>query len=257
MNAKIEKNIKAFVEMTKQNSPAILTALSVIGTGSACVLTGIGTVKAIEKAKEMEREVDHLPTKKDYIKACWKCYIPAATTAVVSAACAIGAQKINSSRAAALAAAYTITDTALKEFKEQAVEVIGEKKMTEIEDKVAEKQLEKNPFSKVKDESLIPTLGGTTLCYDSMTARYFYSDHEYIMQRLNEFNRQMVYESYLTINDWYSCIGLEPICDTIGSNLCWKAEDGLLDIRLTSKLTDTAKPCMVISYMVSPKEYIY
>ena len=253
MNFNVTKTAKDILKLAKKNSPALLTACSVVAMGSACVLTGVGTVKAIDKAKEMEREMDHVPGKKDYIKACWKCYIPAVAMGTVSAACAIGAQKINSSRAAALAAAYTLTDTALKEFKEKAVEVVGEKKVEQIEDKVAEKQIEKKPFSSV-DESLIPVIGGTTLCFDSISARYFYSDHDYILKRLNDFNFQLMAEEYLSINDWYMVLGLEGMGEPIGSKLCWKAEDGQLKIRFTSKLSDTGKPCLVIDYQVLPNE---
>lgn len=256
MNFDIRKTVNNVVTLAKKNSPVLLTACSVVAMGSACVLTGIGTVKAMEKAKEMERETDHVPSKMDYVKACWKCYIPAIATGIISAACAIGSQKINSSRAAAMAAAYTITDTALKEFKEKAVEVVGEKKVEQIEDKVAEKQIEKKPFSTV-DESLIPVLGGTTLCFDSLSARYFYSDHDYIMKILNEFNHQLMLENYLTINDWYIVLGLEAIDEKIGSNLCWRVDDGLLEIRITSKLADTGVPCMVINYQIAPKEWGY
>lgn len=256
MNFDVRKTVNNVVTLAKKNSPALLTACSVVAMGSACVLTGIGTVKAMEKAKEMERETDHVPSKMDYVKACWKCYIPAVATGTISAACAIGSQKINSSRVAAMAAAYTITDTALKEFKEKAVEVVGEKKVEQIEDKVAEKQIEKKPFSTV-DESLIPVLGGTTLCFDSISARYFYSDHDYIMKRLNDFNHQLMLENYLTINDWYMVLGLEGIDDKIGSNLCWRVDDGLLEIRITSKLANTGVPCMVINYQIAPRGWGY
>lgn len=256
MNFDINKTVNSAITLAKRNSPALLTACSVVAMGSACVLSGVGTVKAMEKAKEMERETDHVPSKMDYVKTCWKCYIPAVVMGTVSATCAIGAQKINSSRAAALAAAYTITDTALKDFKEKAVEVVGEKKVEQIEDKVAEKQIEKKPFSKV-DESLIPVIGGTTLCFDSISARYFYSDHDYIMKRLNDFNHQLMLENYLTINDWYMVLGLEGIDDKIGSNLCWRVDDGLLAIRITSKLADTGVPCMVINYQIAPRGWGY
>lgn len=254
MNFDINKTVNSAIALAKRNSPALLTACSVVAMGSACVLSGVGTVKAMEKAKEMERETDHVPSKMDYVKTCWKCYIPAVVMGTVSAACAIGAQKINSSRAAALAAAYTITDTALKEFKEKAVEVVGEKKVEQIEDKVAEKQIEKTPFSRV-NESLIPVIGGTTLCFDSISARYFYSDHDYILKRLNDFNFQLMAEDYLSINEWYMVLGLEGMGEPVGSKLCWKAEDGQLKIRFTSKLSDTGKPCLVINYQVLPNEF--
>ena len=104
MNFDINKTVNSAVTLAKKNSPALLTACSVIAMGSACVLTGVGTVKAMEKAKEMERETDHIPSKMDYVKACWKCYIPAVATGNISGGCEVGGEEVNSSRGALLGA---------------------------------------------------------------------------------------------------------------------------------------------------------
>ncbi len=64
---------------------------------------------------------------KDIIKTAWPCYIPAAVGAI-SVFCLIGASSTNLRRNAALATAYTLSESTLKEYQEKVVETIGEKR---------------------------------------------------------------------------------------------------------------------------------
>ena len=125
-NGKFSKFINKTKSWTGRHSPEILIGLGITGMVSTTVLAVKATPKAldlIEEAKEKENK-DEL-TAMETVKATWKCYIPAATTCVFSAACLIGANSVNSKRNAALATAYKLTENAFTEYKEKVVETIA------------------------------------------------------------------------------------------------------------------------------------
>ena len=230
-----------------KHSPEILTGIGIAGMIGTTVLAVKATPKAIKICEELKREKEE-PTKLDYIKATWKCYIPTAVTGVTSIACLVGASSVNARRNAALATAYKLSETALVEYKEKVAETIGEKKDQVIKDKIAKEKIEKNPVS---SNEVIITNKGTTLCYDGLFGRYFKSDMESIKRAENALNRMIVSYDYASLNDFYRELGLGPV--DIGSDLGWKIDDGQLEIDFSSQLADDGTPCLVILYSVAPK----
>lgn len=93
----------------------------------------------------------------------------------------------------------------MKLYQEKVVETIGEKKEQQIRDEVAKEQVAKNPVSK---NEVIITGGGETLCYDSLSGRYFKSDIEKLRKAVNELNHTMVNDMCASLNDY----GATPIC---------------------------------------------
>ena len=104
------------------------------------------------------------------IKAAFKCYIPSAVITTLSVGCIIAASNINHKRNAALATAYSLSESALKLYQEKVIETVGEKKEQQIRDEVAKEQIARNPVSK---NEVIVTSSGNTLCYDVLSGRYF------------------------------------------------------------------------------------
>ena len=158
--------LKAFREIPKvfkKHSPEILTGIGIAGM----IFTTISAVRATPKALQLvdEREIKDGKrlTNSEIVKTTWKCYIPTAVTGICSIGCLIGASSVNVRRNAALATAYTISETALKEYKEKAVEVVGEKKEQAIRDAVAKDKLEK---AHIHERDFIITGKGETPCFD-------------------------------------------------------------------------------------------
>lgn len=232
-----------------KHSPEILTGIGIAGMIATVVMAVRATPKAIMlvNEKECEQHVEKLP-KKEVVKTCWKCYVPAAITGVTSVACLIGASSVNARRNAALATAYTISETALREYKEKVVETIGEKKEQTIRDAIAKDKVEQNPVS---TKEVIITGVGTTLCLDSISKRYFQSDIETIKKAVNELNRRMYYDVYVSLNEWYDELNLDHI--SIGDELGWEINNGFIDIDFSSQLADNGTPCLVLNYRVAPK----
>lgn len=245
----IQQLVKTTGQIMKKHSPEILTGIGVAGM----VATTIMAVKATPKAillineKEVELRAEKL-TKKEVVQTVWKCYIPAAVTGVASIACIIGASSINAKRNAALATAYTLTETALKEYKDKVVETIGEKKESEIRGAIAQDKLKNDPVIKT---DVIETGKGKTLCYDALSGRYFRSDVDKIKRAEYELNKQLLNEGYISLNDFYYEIELEPI--KVGDKLGWSArQERYIEVKFGSALTTEQEPCLVLDFSVAP-----
>lgn len=246
--------INALKNTFKKRTPEILTGIGIAGMVTTTVLAVKATPKAVillnERKEELETE--KLPVT-DVIKTTWKCYIPAAITCGASIACLVGASSVNFKRNAALATAYKLSETAIAEYRDAVVETIGEKKERDIRDKVAEKRVKKNPVTK---SDVIVTGNGTTLCFDSISGRYFQSSMQKIESAKNKINERMLCDNYVSLNDLYDELGME--CTKIGEDLGWNIfGDGLLDISFSSQLTDDGTPCLVMDYSVEPRYNYY
>lgn len=267
MNTKgLENFIKTIRTAVSKHSPEILTGIGIAGMLSSTVLAVAVTPKALklieqeknrqnrklieEAEKNGQSSCEQISKLKpiDVVKTTWKCYVPAVTTAVASTACLIGASSTNLKRNAALATAYKISESALTEYREKVVDTIGEEKEREVRESIHKDRIEQNPVSK---NEVIITEKGNTLCYDLDSKRYFRSDMNIIEKAVNEINRQMIYENYASLNDFYDKIGLDYT--KIGARLGWNIDMGQLEIYFSSQLTDEGKPCLAIDYNIAPK----
>lgn len=240
--------IKGIQVTMAKHSPEILTGIGIAGMVATTVLAVRATPKAIALLEEKKLETDHISAV-DTVKTTWKCYIPAAVTGITSIACLIGANSVNARRSAALATAYSLSQTALTEYKDKVVETIGEKKEQVIRESIAKDKLENDP---VRSNEVIITDKGTTLCYDGIFGRYFKSDIDTIKRAVNAINRKMVSgDMYVSLNEFYDEIGLGPI--PIGYDLGWNLDDGTIEVDFTSQLAEDGTPCLVILYNVNPK----
>jgi len=187
------------------------------------------------------------------VKTTWKCYIPAAVTGVLSVACLIGASSVNMKRNAALATAYTISETALKDYKEKAVEIVGPKKEQAIRDAVAKKQLDEAPLN---DREVVITGNGDVLCYDPLSGRYFKSDINKLKAAANTLNRRMIDELRISLNEFYDEIGLG--CINIGEHLGWALDKNsdYIEFDFSTHLAENGEPCLVAGH-VKPPTYIW
>lgn len=249
MKDKITNFIKTTKGFMHKHSPEILTGIGVTGMITTTVLAVKATPKALTLIEDKKKElnVDKL-TVKDTIVAAWKPYIPAAVTCVVSASCIIGASAVSTKRNAALATAYAISEKTLLTYRDKVVETLGEKKEKEIREKVAQDEVNKKPVSSTQ---IITTSKGDTLCMDAISGRYFKSDIDIIKKAVNELNRQMTHHNYISLNELYNEIGLEPI--KTGDSLGWNIDNGLIEPDFSACLTNDDEPCIVLDFLVPPK----
>lgn len=245
----LKRTIKSAGRVLTKYSPGILTGIGITGMIGATFMAVKATPKALYliEAKKEESEVEEL-TPVEIIKTCWKCYIPATLTTVVSAACLIGASTVSAKRNAALATAYSISEAALREYQEKVVEVIGEKKEKAVRDAVAKDQIERDPVT--KSEVVIIDSNSNTLCYEPLSGRYFKSTIDKIKKAEIKLDRQMIQEMYVSLNDFYWEIGLDGT--DLGDKMGWNLSKGYMDLSFSSQLADDGTPCAVIVYGIPP-----
>lgn len=268
---KIAKSIQKSI---KKHSPEIITGIGIAGMVTTVVFAVRATPKAMsliddevyeryEKSGSDEtfaewlgvdtksftwKDRANMLTHIEIIRLTWKCYIPVVVTGAMSIACLIGASSVNVRRNTALATAYTLSESALKNYREKVVEVIGEKKEQDVRAAIAKDRIARDPVS---NREVIITERGNTLCYDVISGRYFKSDIDKLKRAENELNRQMRDEMYISLNDFYSEIGLNPT--SIGYDLGWDIDKGYIDLKFSSQLADDGTPCLVIDYCVAPR----
>lgn len=252
---------------TVKHSPEILMGIGITGMVTTTVMAVRATPKALmlietekrklnhellEEAKKSGSDVCNQITRLeaiDLVKVTWKCYIPAGITGIVSIACLIGASSVNARRNAALATAYTLSETTLRDYQKKVIETIGEKKEQTVRDAVAKEHIERDP---VENKEVIFSGRGNTLCYDSISGRYFRSDMDAIKKAENELDARLRNEMYISLNEFYYEIGLEPL-RVIGDDLGWNIDSGYLDLGFSSQIATDGTPCLVIEYNPAPR----
>ena len=250
----IPKAAKTVWLAAKKHSPEILTGVGIAGMLTTVVLAVQATPKALRLIDEKKADIpeeEKLP-RIEVVKAAWKVYVPAVLTGILSTICLIGANSVNQRRNAAIAAAYSLSESALKEYREKVVETIGERKEQAIRDDIAKDRITENPVREV-----IVSDRGSTLCYDSLSGRYFKSDIEKLRRIVNDLNRRMRDEMFISLNDFYCAIDNPDLGPTkLGDMLGWNIDKGYIDLNFSSQLTTDGTPCLVLDYTVVP-EYEY
>lgn len=267
MKLKLSILTKQAKKAIADNSPVILTALGVTGTLTVAYLTGKASFKAAEIIREAERKncegnescVEHhlaqgLPCPKDpsldnwdKVDLVWREYIPAAGIAAMTVSAIIGANHISTKRVAAFASAYSMAEKGFAQYKDKVLEKVGEKKEGEIRDEVAKQQLRDHPVTK---SPIIITGHGDHLCFDAYSGRYFQSDIERVRSAINDIRDQIHSQDSATLSDYWHLVGLTSTqtSDDIG----WTT-DRKLEAHYTSELTKEGTPCLVVTFLNTPK----
>lgn len=246
------KTIEKFVS---DNAPTLLTAVGVVGTVTTAVLTGKATLKAAEliDAEETERW-QMLPdvnpdypklTTKESVKLVWMEYLPAAGVGVATVSAIIFANRISTGRAAALAAAYSLSERRFGEYRDKVVQKFNPNKEEQVRTEIAQDKVSANP---PKDGNIIITGAGDVICYDTETGRYFRSNIEQIRKVENQINKRVNQEGQATLQDFYVALGLPPT--PWSEELGWNT-DKLLDVQFNAVLDDREQPVISFTYACS------
>jgi hypothetical protein len=248
-----------------KHEPELLVGIGIAGMISSTILAVKATPKALklielEKNKRSERKTfyaDNKPIKfnqqgaltvLETIKTAWKPYLYPVILTVASSICIIRGTTINAKRNAALTTAYAITENAFSTYRNKVIETIGEKKEQSIRNKIAQDDIDKDP---PVNNQVVITANGNTLFKDSISERYFRSDINKIRNIINELNRKMMIENYISLDEFYYELGLKPMkqADRLG----WEIDDGLLEVYFNACLAENDEPCIVLSYNIYPK----
>lgn len=226
------------------NSPAILTAIGVTGVITTAYLTGKATFKAAE-VLEFEVSAQEPRTIWTDTKLVWKLYIPAAASGAGTIACIICANRISTRRAAAMAAAFSLSEKAFDEYKEKVVEKMGEKKEEAVRAELAQERVDREAAVL----SPLPAGSRKVWCKDAWSGRYFPSSMETIKKAQNDTNHEVLNYGYASLTDFYNRLDLEGTRDS--DNLGWNS-DKLMEVNFTTAISDDQEPVLVMDFAAAP-----
>lgn len=243
--------------LVNENSATILTSLGVTGTIATAYLTGRATFKAAEIIRREESIIDldssDLPpevktdmTTKQKIKAVWTLYIPPTVVGITTITAIIAANRIASKKIAALAMASSISERALKEYKDKVMEKFGASKEQDVRDGVAQDRINRNP---PQSNEVIITGTGEVLCYDMYMGRYFLSTAEKIRQAENKVNYELVNHMYASATEFYDAVGLPATSFTDKAG--WNANEPC-KLVFSSAITPDERPCLAFDFINPP-----
>lgn len=266
----VTKHGGELVKYISKNSPTILTGCAIAGAFAAVGLAIKATKPALrhieeEKIEHRDRliitdgdtresydltqdEIDAIKLRPlEIVGAVWKDYVPTAIVLAGTTACIIGAHSISAKRTAAMAALYTASETALKDWKEKTEEVVGKGKKDKIKDAVHEAAVDRCPPS---EGMFVETGHGQTHFMDYYSGRYFKSSFEHIRQAVNNINQGMIGGDWrASLNEFYYEIGLPGIGG--GDDLGWTV-DNMIELDPTSKLMSDGSSVTVINFKYAP-----
>lgn len=255
MGSKVKMAAKSAKYFLGRNSSSILTGASIAGLVATTVMAVKATPKAmqileddkiVDEKQGLCRHYEHNLLEK--AKLTWKCYIPTAIVGGLTISSMVWSNSINLKRAAALASAYSLSESRFRSYREKIIDRIGESKIKEIDSAVAKEKLDKDPLG---SKEVILTGKGETLCYDAFSGRYFKSSVEEIKRILNRLSREMLSEDFVVLNDIYFELGLSRT--KLGDNLGWHVSDGLVEPSFSAQLLEDGSPCIVLDFYTEPK----
>lgn len=180
-----------------RHAPSILTGVGIGGFITATVMAAKVTPKYQDERKQKSEET--LPLKEEALLV-GKYYWPTAVVVGTSAACIIFANHMNLQRQAALAAACSVSETMLKNYKAKAIEVLGpaeEKK--QISDAIDKDYVTAHKEEILSDRDLYPI--NMQIILDKYSGTKFYMSIETVRQIVTDFNTQLIAEDCLMYSD--------------------------------------------------------
>ena len=228
------------ISKVSEKSPEILVGIGLAGMLTSTVLAVKATPKALDILAQEEEEL----TTVEKVKKTWKCYIPATIGYCTSAACIIAATTTQNNRGAMLAGAYKLSESALLEYRNKVVEVVGEEKEKEIRDSIAQDRVDAQP--------VVTCLGkGDYLCYDMLSGRYFKSDIDRIQKVVNEMNYKLLNDNILSLNEFYYELGMKAT--DMGYEQGWDISKGMIEVSFSSTISENDEPCIVMHFDNPPQ----
>jgi hypothetical protein len=234
---------------TVKKSPLLATIIAITGTVVTTVLAVKATPKALESLDKLYSKKEE-PTKFEVVKTAAPHYIPAALSLGVTVAAEVFCYNEMSNRYGLALTTCGILEEEIARKNEKIVEYVGQRKARRMDEEIAnEKRKQRSPMT--DSTEVIFTGNGQSLCYDTLSGRYFRNDMQGIKAAINIFNMDFIEERdgnafddppEKEINDLYILLGLGKI--GYGKLVTSK----IIDINgiFGSDITETGEPCLTI-----------
>lgn len=255
---------------TKKNSPAILAGLAIVGVVSTAWSAFKAGPKADKILEEYRRDIkDCYPNDKEAKRTVTietvKKMVPVVAPTIImgglTITCMIGSHSISSRRVAVLSAAYSLSESTVKNLNNKMEEILGEKKARAVKDAIMKDKLKADSEKDRKimsDENFVIPSDGTVLCKDMYSGRLFYSSAEKIKQAIVTCSYNVISDMYISLNEFYDAIDSPQLSRIpLGDDLGWNIDstiNGKLPITLSALLTDDGKPCLCVDYDIGVRD---
>ena len=253
-------------------APQLLLGTGIVSGAGAIVSTGFATKKSIDdiEAEKMRRSIElNLPkeqitlTKKETVGLVWKNYLVPAGMATGSVAATVAAFKVEHGRALSLAALLGASESKLASMEAEMMEQLSDKKVKEIRDGAAQREIEKAKLD--KPDSPIVDAGGsgeywildpasklrTKGTMDRISLAIANADHTLELAAQNGYEDEKV-----SIADFLEDLGVDPCkIPTTMRNLVWvSGETTHIGVKVSYGHTENGEPCYVLEYgSIRPK----
>lgn len=238
----------------KKYSPELLTAGAVVGVIGTAILASRATLKAQPMHADMKLEAEEIKQRHDlsedeikrviakhYISSyvnISKTFAPAATMAVTTVACVLGAHGIMKRRNAIMAVAYKALETTFEEYRARVTEELGEEREREvrhnfkIEEKIDEVTGKKVKVKSVSRNGASPYARAFDERNANWQGEFDYNDL-FLRTQQNYANDMLRIRGHVTLNDVYDRLGLDRCPE--GQLVGWVRDgegDGFIDFGL-------------------------
>lgn len=251
-------NLASYVKTAKSvitaNSPVLLLGTTIAGVVTTGVLAAKGGYRARgivdeEQARRDQEETSASLTPRDILLLTWPCYTLPAISSAGTIASAVGIHTIHTKRANAMAALYAVTSNKLDDMTERAEELLGPKKTQQLQNDVAQRQIDRDPFDDETEVLMIED--GTELCYDDWSGRYFMGSMNKLEGAINDVNRLLIDNGDVSLNDFYQYVGLPDI--PMGQSFGWSGAEKI-EARFGGVTAKDGRPAISIWFHKAPKE---
>ena len=244
------------------NSPFILTAVGVTGTITTAILAGRASFRAADILRDAEL-IDaetgdpdlptvrsrHAVSTREKLEKTYKLYLPAVAVGSLTIAAIVGANRIGTRRAAAVAAAYSISERAFDEYRSKVVEKFGENKAREVREEIAQDRVNRK---EAPVALIVSSDDGKVLCHDQFTNQYFRSDMETLRRAQNDVNAQILHQDFAKVSDFYEYVNAEGLEQTSFSDDVGWNTDKMLELTFDTILYQDKTPCLSVGFAVVP-----
>lgn len=237
--------LKSFREQLRKEAPAIFSLAGIAGFVGAVGLAIKATPTAMDILEEYapDPEATDNEVLMEKAKLVVPIYLPTIGTMCISAGMILWSSQLSRYRHEAVTTMYLASQGYLYKLQERMIEEVGPKKAEVIRTKAAG-PTGPTPVQYITD--------GNVLCFDHYSGRYFNVDSiESVRSAINSLNETLYSDSFVSINDFYYEIGLGYV--EFGDQMGWFVEEGSIKLSLGSMLTEDNKPCVVVTFEVSPR----
>ena len=254
-----------FRQWWHDHGSAILTGISITSLVATPILSATATPKAVAAVQEAEakRYEEYLKTAdpeggQEYVplnwwgkfKAGWKHYIPAALSGGIGIASAIGAHSMDQTVINNVSTAYNVLSASSQLFEKKVAENVSADKLSKIRSAVAEEEIKALP----PPQKLYLEDGDDKIAWfkDEFSKRYFRSNTVKLGEVKNNINSTMLNEGFISLNEWYIQLGMDPI--EIGWDVGWHATipGELMDFHIEYSALEDGTPCGLVCFTPSP-----